>query len=216
MSGGSPARSALRKATARAKSDVANKAVSMFLHEVSKRIVAGSDLKVTKPEYADIVEEMFGDGCPYCGNPLRERNLAVEHLDGMNRARIGLHIPGNVAVACTDCNREKRRDDQQVTGLATSGWESFLSHNGEHCKAGCKTCHYWMTKHPDPTIRKARLKEAISRVKAFRMRFSDLLSRVEAARPVIRKDVEALYRECQDFASERIERMTQEVLAALR
>ena len=54
----------------------------------------------------------------------------------MNRYRAGLHCPGNVLVACKMCNSEKRRDDSlRVLSLATSGWESFLSHDGTRCAA---------------------------------------------------------------------------------
>jgi hypothetical protein len=61
----------------------------------------------------------------------------------MNRFRVGLHVPGNVAVACRRCNSEKRRDDQKVALiLATTGWESFLAHDGTRCAAVCKTCSY--------------------------------------------------------------------------
>jgi hypothetical protein len=217
MSQGGLARLALLTATSRAKSDVANKAVSMFLHELSKRICADFNVRVAKPAYADVVEELFGSNCPYCGEPLKPDRLAVEHLDGMNRVRLGLHIPGNVAVACTRCNREKRRDDQAAIGrtLAPSGWESFLSHSGERCDPKCKTCRYWAEKWPDPMIRRQRLQESLERIKAFRARFSELLLRVETVRVVVRKDVESLYRECQDFATDRIDRMTGEVIAAL-
>ena len=41
----------LRRATGRAKSDVANKLVSMFLHDVSRRLCASLELKVSDPRY---------------------------------------------------------------------------------------------------------------------------------------------------------------------
>jgi len=217
VSGGNVVRKALAKATSRGKSDVANKAVSMFLHEVSKRIVAGPDRIISKPGYADVVVEVFGDACPYCGEPLVAGRLAVEHLDGINRARVGLHIPGNVVIACADCNRAKRNDDANVMrALAKSGWESFLSHDGERCNAGCRTCRYWADRIPDSGVRTVRLAESLARLRAFRSRFADLLGRVESAREVIREDVEILYRDCQAFAKERIDRMTTELLDELR
>src|SRR6187431_2662188 len=120
----------LRKATGRAKSDVANKLVSMLLHDISRRFAQFTKQSVADASYAKAVTAAFGNSCLYCGRLLEYDRSAVEHLEGMNRFRLGLHIPGNVAVACVKCNREKRRDDQlSHLTLAQSGWESFLSHN---------------------------------------------------------------------------------------
>lgn len=59
----------------------------------------------------------------------------------MNRCRAGLHVAGNVLVACRRCNNEKRRDDSLAKlVLANSGWESFLSHDGGRCPSSCLTC----------------------------------------------------------------------------
>ncbi len=130
----------LSQATGRAKSDVANKMVSMFLHSISQRIAAEVKLRVTDPSYVNSVADAFGDRCVYCRLNLETNRAAIEHLDGMNRFRAGLHIPGNVAVACVTCNREKRRDDQRKDlVLAETGWESFLSHDGTRCPGACKT-----------------------------------------------------------------------------
>ena len=102
------ASSKLRTATRRAKSDVANKLVSMFLHELSRSISAAWEVRVDSEEYARLVREHFGNRCPYCLNGLTFTAAVIEHLDGMNRLRGGLHIPGNVLVACARCNSEKR------------------------------------------------------------------------------------------------------------
>ena len=45
----------LRKATSRAKSDVANKLISMLLHEISRRVVGAVGLSVTDAIYAATV-----------------------------------------------------------------------------------------------------------------------------------------------------------------
>jgi len=135
------ATSQLRSATRRAKSDVANKLVSMFLHELSRRISQSWAIKVDSMEYAEIVRRQFNNQCPYCSRDLVNRVSVIEHLDGMNRLRAGLHVPGNVLVACSQCNSEKRRDDSlKVLLLAKSGWESFLSHDGGRCTPSCLTC----------------------------------------------------------------------------
>ena len=47
-----PVSAYLRNATSRAKSDVANNLVSMFLHELSRKICASLELSVTDERYA--------------------------------------------------------------------------------------------------------------------------------------------------------------------
>ena len=126
--------SQLRNATRRAKSDVANKLISMFLHELSRKICREWGVRVDCEAYGQIVRGHFENHCPYCLRDLRQTIPIIEHLDGMNRYRVGLHIPGNVLVACRKCNNEKRRDDsRQQLILAESGWASFLSHDGTRC-----------------------------------------------------------------------------------
>src|ERR1700722_1590031 len=133
--------SQLRTATRRAKSDVDNKLVSMFLHQLSRRISRDWPVRVDSHEYGQAVRNLFNNRCPYCSCDLALTIPVIEHLDGMNRLRAGLHVPGNVLVACKKCNGEKRRDDsQRVLSLASTGWESFLSHNGTACPKSCLTC----------------------------------------------------------------------------
>src|SRR5208283_359988 len=117
--------SQLRSATRRAKSDVANKLISMFLHELSRRISQKWPMKVDGEEYEKLILKRFTNRCKYCLLNLADTAPVIEHLDGMNRYRAGLHVPGNVLVACKRCNSEKRRDDSlRVLSLAPTGWES--------------------------------------------------------------------------------------------
>ena len=119
--------SQLRSATRRAKSDVANKLVSMFLHELSRSISQDWPHKVDHEEYGKLVRERFNNQCPYCCSDLANTACVIEHLDGMNRCRAGLHVAGNVLVACRRCNNEKRRDDSLPSlSLADSGWVILL------------------------------------------------------------------------------------------
>ena len=116
--------SQLRSETRRAKSDVANKLISMFLHELSRKISEGWPIKVEGEEYEEVVRKRFNNRCPYCSRDLANTPPVIEHLDGMSRYRAGLHVPGNVLVACKKCNSEKRRDDSlKVLSLARFGWE---------------------------------------------------------------------------------------------
>ena len=174
------ASSQLRSATRRAKSDVANKLVSMFLHDLSRRISREWELKVDSEGYERAVREVFENRCPYCLHELSVLDAVIEHLDGMNRYRVGLHVPGNVLVACRRCNSEKRRDDSRpALLLAGTGWESFLSHDGTKCAPSCMSCVYWKGIWPDERERVAILAENLGRIRRFRAQFPDF----EAAIP---------------------------------
>lgn len=195
----------LARATARAKSDVANKLVSMFLHDLSRRCCIRVNLAVTDRSYTQAVAEYFGHKCCYCGKRLESDRVAVEHLNGMNRFRCGLHIPGNVVVACRQCNSEKRRDDSlKSLVLANSGWESFLSHGFARCDAGCRTCLYWSLVWPDECERQQRLIESRSRLNDFVDRYPDAREWSLMAREKLTSTLDSLYRECQSFATDRI------------
>lgn len=207
----------LGRATARAKSDVANKMVSMFLHEISRRISAQEGLRVTDPNYVNAVIKSFGAKCAYCRRPLELNGAAVEHLDGMNRFRAGLHIPGNVTISCIICNREKRRDDQSVKlTLAESGWESFLAHDFKRCLSKCKTCKYWASVWPDQSIRSEMLKQSLDRILDFRKQYSTILNWSIQAQYHLQENLQTLYRDCQDFATTRIATLVDESLKQIR
>jgi len=207
----------LRKATARAKSDVANKLVSMFLHEISRRICIALALNVSDSHYIRSVVEQFGINCCYCDRLLENDRVAIEHLDGMNRFRAGLHIPGNVILSCKKCNNEKRRDDQRpMLILAKSGWESFLSHDSTKCAEGCKSCAYWKSvwqNGDDQQIKK--LEEARSRIASFRSQYRDVLIWSAEAEPLLHQELDKIYRECQDFATTRIKGAVENVISGL-
>src|SRR5712692_4182602 len=146
----------------------------MFLHELSRRISENWRTKVDSEEYEQLVRQSFDNRCPYCSRILATPESVIEHLDGMNRYRAGLHVPGNVLVACRKCNSEKRRDDSlRVLSLAGFGWASFLSHDGSRCASSCLTCQYWKGIWADEIERKQRLGENLLRIQSFRITFSE-------------------------------------------
>lgn len=197
--------SLLRSATRRAKSDVANKLVSMFLHELSRLMSRDWPIRVESEEYAQIVREHFGNLCPYCSRDLASAQCVIEHPDGMNRERAGLHLPGNVLVACRKCNSEKRRDDSATTSaIAPTGWESFLSHDGSRCRQGCQTCAYWASVWPDATVRSSSLGRNLEKLRAFRSRFPEFEQTVAPLAGVLPSLLRKLYSDCQDFAQSEI------------
>ena len=174
----------------------------MFLHDVSKRVSEKLGLAVTHPTYAGTVAQAFGTQCCYCGGLLEQDRAAVEHPDGMNRFRIGLHVPGNVIVSCVRCNRVKRRDDSiKDLSLATTGWESFLSHDGSQCANGCKSCMYWAQIWPNADERGVRLAATRSKILKFRTDYGDFLNLSATIRIELKSKIETLYRECQEFAT---------------
>jgi hypothetical protein len=202
--------SQLRSATRRAKSDVANKLVSMFLHELSRRISQKWPLRVDSEEYENLVRQLFNNQCPYCSRDLGTTIAVIEHLDGMNRYRVGLHVAGNVLVACRRCNIEKRRDDALgILSPATSGWESFLSHDGTRCGAVCPTCKYWITIWPDEAERKVRLSENLRRIQSFRKTFPEFEEVRSSLNKALPELLTKLYTDCQNFAESEIASLLQ-------
>lgn len=202
----------LRTPTQRAKSDVANKLVSMFLHELSRKVRQSWPLKIESEEYARLVRDTFGIYCPYCRRDLTVGEAVVEHLDGLNRYRVGLHVPGNVLVACKRCNNEKRRDDARKTlTLAASGWESFLSHDGSQCDENCKTCRYWASVWPQKLERATRMHENIERIRQFRKVFSEFRAMHSSALDALTTWSVRLYTDCQEFAESEIKGLLDKV-----
>jgi hypothetical protein len=200
------ATSQLRSATRRAKSDMANKLVSMFLHELSRRIGQSWNVAVDGEEYERLVRERFNNRCPYCSCDLANTIPVIEHLDGMNRYRVGLHVPGNVLVACRRCNNEKRRDDSLlVLSLAKSGWESFLSHDGSRCPPTCLTCLYWKGIWEDDSERRLRLSENLERLRLFRSSFSEFEEILPSLIDTMPALLTKLYADCQAFAETEME-----------
>jgi hypothetical protein len=123
----------------------------------------------------------------------------------MNRYRAGLHVAGNVLVACKRCNAEKRRDDSlKSLTLATSGWASFLSHTSERCPSTCRTCAYWKQVWPDPLRRAEQLSRNLQRIIAFRASFPEFTQLENNLMPSLPEILTRLYSGCQAFAANEI------------
>ena len=177
----------------------------MFLHELSRRTSQNWRIKVDGEEYEKLVRKWFNNHCPYCLSNLADSQSVIEHLDGMNRLRAGLHVPGNVLVACRRCNSEKRRDDSlKHLVLAESGWASFLSHDGTRCATSCLTCQYWESVWEDEAERKIRLGENLERIRSFRASFLEFERILPALRETLPELLTKLYSDCQTFAETEI------------
>jgi hypothetical protein len=184
----------------------------MFLHELSRKVSQKWAIKVDSQEYEELARKVFDNRCPYCSCDLSSTAAVIEHLDGMNRYRVGLHVPGNVLVACKRCNGEKRRDDSlKALSLAPSGWESFLSHDGSRCDSSCSTCAYWKRIWIEDGERRARLNENLERLRAFRRsfpEFGEAFPSLSLALPVLLTKV---YSDCQAFAAAEIKSLLERV-----
>jgi hypothetical protein len=197
--------SQLRSAPRRAKSDVANKLVSMFLHELSRKISQKWSIRVDGEEYEELVRRVFNNRCPYCSCELAAVACVIEHLDGLNRYRAGLHVPGNVLVACRRCNDEKRRDDSsKALTIARSGWESFLAHDGTRCATSCPTCHYWTTIWGNETERRLRLNANLERIRSSRRGFPEFEKILPSLADTLPALLTKVYADCQGFAETEI------------
>jgi hypothetical protein len=177
----------------------------MFLHELSRKISQNWPIKVDGEKYEELVRNRFNNQCPYCSCDLTNTASVVEHLDGMNRYRAGLHVPGNVLVACRKCNSEKRRDDSlKALSLAASGWESFLSHDGTRCGLSCLTCQYWKSIWEDAADRKLRMGDNLQRIRVFRRSFVEFDQALPAIVKTLPELLTKLYSDCQTFAESEI------------
>jgi hypothetical protein len=177
----------------------------MFLHELSRKVGQDWPIKIGGEEYEQLVRDRFSNRCPYCLLNLADTTPVIEHLDGMNRYRAGLHVPGNVLVACRKCNSEKRRDDSlKVLPLAKSGWASFLSHDGTRCAASCPTYRYWKTIWMDEAERKLRLGENLQRIASFRNAFPEFERLHSTLMETLPAFLTKLYSDCQAFAETEI------------
>ena len=177
----------------------------MLLHELSRRIAESWQFRIDGEEYEKLVREWFENKCPYCCRPLVDGQSVIEHLDGMNRYRAGLHVAGNVLVACRRCNGEKRRDDSAKTlSLAGSGWASFLSHDGTRCAASCLTCRYWHSVWEDEAERKTQLGANAKRIQSFRSAFPEFEQVLPSIREALPGLLTKLYSDCQSFAEKEI------------
>ena len=171
---------------------------------------------VSDSSYHQAVVKTFGHKCAYGERTLEADRAAVEHLDGMNRFRVGLHIVGNVLVSCKRCNNQKRSDESRIElPLASSGWESYLAHDGSRCVNGCKTCAYWEGVWLDRETRAQKMILACKRITAFRAQFPKAVLCGERARSKHQSIVEDLYRDGQEFASTIIKKSVSSALTDL-
>jgi HNH endonuclease len=96
----------------RARSDIANAALRIFLQEMGEAYdeERGREPYKKAKHFAEI-RDFFGDQCCYCATPFSEATPVQDHLIPTNKADLGLHAWGNIVPACSECNAKKQRAD---------------------------------------------------------------------------------------------------------
>ena len=91
----------------------------------------------------------------------------------------------------------------------------FLSHNTSGCASDCNSCGYWSRLWPDAVDRISKLNTARDRIAAFRKNYLPYLELNSKARAVLGQEIDAIYRDCQEFATTRIKEAVEDVLREL-
>jgi len=102
--------------------DAANTAVRSFLTKVGeyylqKSFNTGSGYG--KLEWERIKTNVFNNKCAYCN--IASSKLQIEHLIMFNRTEYGLHHPGNVVPACSECNKRAKTNNNRY-----ANWKEHL------------------------------------------------------------------------------------------
>jgi 5-methylcytosine-specific restriction endonuclease McrA len=94
----------------KARSDIANTAVRIFLQDFGSEYDEARGLEpYKKSAHLATIAEFFGDECCYCGKAFEAGNAPVQdHLVPLNKTGLGLHAWGNIVPSCRDCNSFKQ------------------------------------------------------------------------------------------------------------
>ena len=102
--------------------DAANTAVRAFLTEIGEYYLKRSfntGSGIAKQDWIKIRDKVFDGKCAYCGQV--GLKLQVDHLIMFNKLEFGLHHPGNIVPACSDCNGRSKNENKY------NSWEDHLS-----------------------------------------------------------------------------------------
>lgn len=114
---------------ARGRSDIANTAVRIFLHEIG---VAYDEERGREPYKKSrdfpAVQAFFGGRCCYCGADFATEPAVEDHLVPTNKTELGLHAWGNIVPACRDCNAKKLGSDWRDFIIQRAGDDAVERH----------------------------------------------------------------------------------------
>jgi hypothetical protein len=91
-----------------------------------KKVAAAPVPKEASLKEADkrsLVEEVFGDPCPYCGTTLNANNARLDYMDPLSRG--GREEARNVSVCCNTC--ESKKTDRSFADWLNSLEEPYLT-----------------------------------------------------------------------------------------
>jgi HNH endonuclease len=96
---------------ARAKSDIANMAIRIFLQDMGRAYDEERGLPpYNGRKHFPIIRAFFEERCCYCGDELGA-TVNQDHLIPVNKTDLGLHAWGNIVPACQGCNSAKHGSD---------------------------------------------------------------------------------------------------------
>ncbi len=115
---------------AKARADIANTAVRIFLHDMGVAYDQKNGREPwTKAKHLPIVKEFFGNKCCYCGVDFSAAEPAFEdHLIPTNKTDLGLHAWGNIVPACRECNAKKQGSDWRDFIIQRAGPDAAERH----------------------------------------------------------------------------------------
>lgn len=102
--------------------DAANTAVRAFLTELGEFYLKRSfntGSGIAKQDWIKIRDIVFEGKCAYCGK--NDSKLQIDHLIMFNKVEFGLHHPGNIVPACSNCNGRTKNSNGYNT------WDQHLS-----------------------------------------------------------------------------------------
>jgi hypothetical protein len=114
----------------KAKADIANTAVRIFLQEMGKEYDRERDLEpFAKKHLRSEVLEFFEGRCCYCGADLSASQVHGDHLVPTNRTDLGLDAWGNIVPACAPCNSTKHGKDWRDFIIQRAGPDALERHS---------------------------------------------------------------------------------------
>lgn len=97
---------------ARAKSDIANMAIRIFLQDMGRAYDEERNLPpYNRRKHFPAIRTFFEERCCYCGASFDRTAAHQDHLVPVNKTDLGLHAWGNIVPACQECNTRKHGSD---------------------------------------------------------------------------------------------------------
>ncbi len=104
--------------------DAANTSVRAFLTKIGEYYLGrnfNTGTGKAKQDWEIIRDQIFEGKCAYCGKT--NSKLQMDHLIMFNREQFGLHHPGNIVPACSNCNTRSKNNRGEY-----NLWEDHLSY----------------------------------------------------------------------------------------